>query len=54
MWPKGVDNKHYYPPVIVPAHEVYLSFSTDDDAIAFTDWLQEIGWGKFQNWQVLR
>ena len=30
-------------------HEVYLSFSTDQDATAFTEWLRDTGWGEWLN-----
>jgi hypothetical protein len=31
----------------VPDHHVLLDFSSDDDAIEFTEWLNEIGWSIF-------
>jgi hypothetical protein len=31
-------------------HEVFLSFTSDDDAFKFRDWLAEEGWEAFFKW----
>lgn len=32
----------------VADHEVYLSFASDEDALAFRDWLYDAGWQQFK------
>lgn len=53
MWPKDVEDRRSTR-CSVPESEVLLSFTSDDDAYAFRDWLQEVGWGKFHNWKALQ
>jgi len=38
----------------VAEHEVFMSFSSDDDAGAFTDWIGGGGWASFLAWFVAR
>lgn len=34
----------------VPDHEVLLVFNGDDEAVRFSDWLDEAGWPAFERW----
>jgi hypothetical protein len=31
-------------------HEVFLAFNSDDEAIAFHEWWDRLGWQAFQQW----
>lgn len=40
-----------FPQYEVPAHQVLLSFNTDNNAADFQAWLDEEGFNAFRKWQ---
>lgn len=50
-WPADVKDCRRHPSADVADHDVYLSFTGDNDAQAFRDWLHDCGWDQYQQYR---